>query len=343
VHFIPVNGCACVHIHSVHAAQALKKVMSSTKSGVVRARVDFSQIFQKSTNVTITVWHNAGDDCGPACYYLHEFIEEMADVARLLVPGACYMHATHAVIDGAKPDGLHMPLCATCLSYCALVYVTQDTPMERHPNNALKISKLQMCTMHCKQHCAVLSFVVRKIKSIKGSRNKNLLCRTLVHGQCQLLSKAEMCIVSAGHPISIVPRFTYDTCSPAESMLCEMSCTNKGRYCHKKIENTHLWGRVVAAENIRQACLYDVLRKQGNGDTRAFWEYKKWFQAKCDNEKRTFNHHCSIAVRCCMLWCPCMHACMHNTCTLFGDNRCSFWVSLLSICVLLNWALKRNK
>lgn len=105
----------------------------------------------------------------------------------------------------------------------------------------------------------------------------------------------------AGHPITLVPRFTYDACSPSTDPLCEVSCTNKGRYCHKKIENTHLWGRVVAEENIRQACLYNVLRTQSGSDTRKFWNYKKWFQTNCTNNKRTFNEYCSEEVRCCFV------------------------------------------
>lgn len=108
------------------------------------------------------------------------------------------------------------------------------------------------------------------------------------------------CECCAGHPITLVPRYTYDACSPANSSLCEASCSNRGRYCHTKIENTHLWGRVVAAENIRQACLYNVLSTAdgapGDGDTRRFWTYKKWFQNNCTNNKRTFNYICSSEV-----------------------------------------------
>lgn len=72
----------------MHAAAELKKEVDST-TGDVRVKVDFSQIFTESSNVTIVVWHNAGDDCGAPCFYLQEFLTELADVAKLLVPGAC--------------------------------------------------------------------------------------------------------------------------------------------------------------------------------------------------------------------------------------------------------------
>lgn len=94
-----------------------------------------------------------------------------------------------------------------------------------------------------------------------------------------------------------MPRFTYDACGDVGSTQCEMACTNSGRYCHTKLENEHLWGRVVADENIRQACLYNVLETAEGGDTRNYWKYKTWFQDNCKNIKQTFNHLCSSAVR----------------------------------------------
>ena len=94
-----------------------------------------------------------------------------------------------------------------------------------------------------------------------------------------------------------MPRFIFDECADPTSSECERACTNAGRYCHNKLENEQLWGRVVADENILQACLYNVLNATDDGDVRPFWTYKTWFQDNCSNNQRTFNHICSSSVR----------------------------------------------
>ena len=72
----------------VHAANALKDLGAS--DGDVKVEIDFRTIFPLNSTVNIIIWHNTGDDCGAPCYYLHQFLAEMADVAMFLVPGAVY-------------------------------------------------------------------------------------------------------------------------------------------------------------------------------------------------------------------------------------------------------------
>jgi hypothetical protein len=72
---------------SARAGSNLKTVIR--RHGVVHAFVDFSNIFPKSPRVSINVWHNTAGDCGPACFYLHQFMEQLGDAAKLLVPGTC--------------------------------------------------------------------------------------------------------------------------------------------------------------------------------------------------------------------------------------------------------------
>lgn len=70
------------------AAQKLKTAIGNAPGGTIRAQVDFRNVFSKVETVTISIWHNTGDDCGAPCYYLHLFIQGMADIAKTLAPGA---------------------------------------------------------------------------------------------------------------------------------------------------------------------------------------------------------------------------------------------------------------
>ena len=67
----------------MHAANILKNASADAK-----VAIDFRTVFEQTSTVNITIWHNTGDECGPPCYYLHQFLAEMADVAELLAPGA---------------------------------------------------------------------------------------------------------------------------------------------------------------------------------------------------------------------------------------------------------------
>lgn len=67
--------------------QKLKKL---SDTGNAKVGLDFRNVFTASNNVTISIWHNTGDDCGPPCYYLHQFFDEIADVSNTLVPGASW-------------------------------------------------------------------------------------------------------------------------------------------------------------------------------------------------------------------------------------------------------------
>lgn len=95
----------------MHAANALKALADPTvDDGHVAVALDFSGVFAPlADNVTIEIWHNTGDDCGPPCYYLHKFLEEMADAAQLLVPSA-----------------LRAPRAPRCLSTDAVLAISVD-------------------------------------------------------------------------------------------------------------------------------------------------------------------------------------------------------------------------
>jgi hypothetical protein len=71
---------------SCDAGSKLKSTMQSHK-GATYVTADFEKMFQpQNTTVTITIWHNTDDDCGPPCWYLHNFLTDMGSVGQYLPP-----------------------------------------------------------------------------------------------------------------------------------------------------------------------------------------------------------------------------------------------------------------
>ena len=82
--------------------------------------------------------------------------------------------------------------------------------------------------------------------------------------------------------IEFEPRFVTWACDFCADEYKQEECFGNGKYCapnHERSSYSNVYGRDIISEDLRQACLHEMLKKQGQ--EQLWWDYIKYVHQEC--------------------------------------------------------------
>jgi hypothetical protein len=78
------------------------------------------------------------------------------------------------------------------------------------------------------------------------------------------------------------PRFVTWACPSCDADFKRKECFSNGKYCAMNHKSTYVEGKDILMEDLRESCLYDILKKEGQASQ--WWEYMAYVHKMCYEE-----------------------------------------------------------